>query len=102
MELSEDDLFTCAAQIEKFVAGLKPPGESRYEIGQIQLATNDPESRRPEILQAIAGEVARTRKLLGEAAKVTISGLEGPVLVRQFSDREIELFIDYALSVDLK
>ena len=102
MELKGRDIFDCASRIERFVAGLTPPGEARYELGEVELAVDDPEARRPQLLQAIAADVAKTRKLLGGAAKVTVSGLEGPVLVRQVSDHEVELFIDYELAVDLK
>ncbi len=102
MELKGRDIFTCASQIEHSVAGLTPPGEARYEVGEVQLAIDNPEARRQQLIQAIAADVTKTKQLLGGAAKVTILGLEGPVLVRQVSDREVELFIDYALAIDLK
>jgi len=101
MELNGRSVFTCASQILQLVADLKPPGEARYEVGEVQLALSDPETRRPQLLQAIAADVARTRQLLGGAIKVIVSGLESPVLVRQVSDREVELFIDYSVAMDL-
>ena len=102
MELKGRDVFRCASKIQEFVAGLTPPSEARYEVGDVQLAIDNPEARRQQIIQAVAADVAKTRQLLGDGGKVTISGLEGPVLVRQVSDREVELFIDYVLAFDLK
>lgn len=101
MKLEGRDVFDCASQAAKLVAGIEPPGESKYEIGEIQLAIDNPESRRPQLLQAISSDVAKTTRSIGGAAKITLSGLEGPVLVRQVSDREVELFIDYALAIEL-
>lgn len=96
------DVFTAATDVQKLVESVEPPGEAHYELGDVQLAVDNPEKARPQLLRAIAQDVAKMKDLIGPVAKVTVSGLEGPVLVRQINDREVELFVDYSLAVELK
>lgn len=70
-------------------------------LGQIQLGVNRPEQYRAQLLQEIMDEIARIRKLSGSKAILHISGLEDPVQVRQISEEEVELFIDYQLTVEV-
>jgi hypothetical protein len=42
-------------------------------------------------------EIDATKIALGSNYKVTISGLESPVIVRQKNDKQVTLFIDYRI-----
>ncbi len=76
-------------------------GAVDLHLGQIQLGVNRPEQYRAQLLQEIMDEIARIRKLSGSKAILHISGLEDPVQVRQISEEEVELFIDYQLTVEV-
>jgi len=94
-------LFPLAAQLHEFVTAVSAPGKCEYRVGQMRLGIRDPERFRPELLRAIAADVEKTRQALGGSGSVTVSGLGGPVRVRQVSDTAVELFIAYDISISL-
>lgn len=96
------DAFAAAAEIEKLLVELEPPRGASYRVGDARLTVAEPEQARPELLRAIARDVAQTRAGLGPTARVALTGLERPIGVRASGPREVELFIEYTLAVDLK
>jgi len=44
-------------------------------------------------------DIRKTRQALSSVGKTQVAGLEGAVLVRQTDDRNVEVFLDYSLSV---
>ena len=66
------------------------------------MAVADPEQQRPKLLKMIAEDVHRTREAMGGKGNVSIGGLQGPVLVRQADDRNVELFINYWMTVEME
>jgi len=96
------DVFTCASMIRTFLNAITMPGKANIQLGSIQLAADNPEQYRPVLLQMISEEAAQTKEKLKADGKVQLSGLESPVLVRQSDDENVELFINYQLSVEMK
>jgi hypothetical protein len=94
-----NDIFQAGAEAAKFVETLQLPGKAHCELGQLQLAVENPEQYRTKLLGLIAEEIRQTRKALATQGSVKVEGLEGPVMVRQSDDRRVELFLNYSLSV---
>lgn len=93
------DVFPCAAEITKFVQGVKLPDGAVLDYGQIHLGVENPEQYREALLKAIADETSRSMTLLGSNGQVIVSGLESPVFVRQADESHVDLFLNYSLSL---
>jgi hypothetical protein len=96
------DVFKCASMIRKFINDITMPGKATVQLGTIQLAVDNPEQFRDLLLQKISEDVAKAKEKLKAEGKVQLSGLESPVLVRQTDDKNVELFINYQFSVEMK
>lgn len=94
------DVYALAGEAARFVAQAALPGKVEASVGNLELAVKDPQQYRPALLKLIAEEIARTRSVVAAGGKVHVSGLEGPVLVRQCSDREVELSINYQFVIE--
>jgi hypothetical protein len=93
------NIFAAGTEAARFVETLHFPGKARYELGYLQLAVENPEQYRRKLLDLIAGDIAKTRGSLATNGGMKVEGLEGPVMVRQADDRQIELYLNYALSI---
>lgn len=93
------DVFSTAAALMRFVAQQSFP-RVEATVGNIELAVREPQQYRPRLLKLIAEEAARTRDSIAAGAQTKIEGLESPVMVRQVNATEVELFIDYKLSIE--
>lgn len=96
------DIFAGGLAIKKFLAGVKLPDKVKCSLGQIQLAVDNPEQYRQEVLKAIAENIKQVRDVLAQDGEIQITGLACPVMVRQVDDENIELFINYSLSLSGK
>ena len=94
-----DDIFAAGVEAARFIETLRLPGKAKFELGKLQLAVENPEQHRSKLLEMIAQEIKKTREALGTQGSVKIEGLESPVLVRQADDRQVELFLNYSLSI---
>ena len=63
-------------------------------------ALDAPEKYRPKLPQMIFDDIKQARLLAKKSGKVMITGLDHPVLVRQADDSHVELFLDYAASME--
>lgn len=95
------DVFTCASLMRTFLDGITFPGKVKLKTGPLQLAADHPEQYRPVLLGMIAADIMKTKDTLQAGGKARVTGLEGPVLVRRLDDENIELFINYQLSVEM-
>jgi len=98
LDSGEMDTFTAAATLRKLIDDLKFSNLTEVHVSGISLAVESPERQRERLL-ALIGDSADAMKKTFHAEKVTVGGLDGPVLVRQVDDVSVELFIDYQLSV---
>lgn len=93
------NIYAAGAEAAHFVETLHFPGKSRYELGYLQLAVENPEQYRNKLLGLIADEIAETRGILATNGSVKVEGLESPVMVRQADDQHVELYLNYALAI---
>ena len=49
----------------------------------------------------MAQEMKKTRATLAAEGGIRAAGLESPVLVRQVDDRQVELFLNYSLAMEM-
>jgi len=75
-------------------------GSVTLNVGKIQLGVSNPEQYRPELMIDIMAEMASLRKLGGPETILHVSGLEGPVEVRQIDQENVEMFINYRLTLE--
>jgi hypothetical protein len=94
-----DNIFAAGAEAARFVEALHLPGKVRCELGKLQLAMNNPEQFRGKVLGQIAQEVQKAREAVAPNGSVKVDGLESSVMVRQTDDRNVELFMNYSLSI---
>ncbi len=96
-----DNLFGAGAEAARFVEALSLPGKAHLELGVLQLAVENPEQHRTQLLGLLAAEIRKTREAMAAQGNVRVEGLEGPVLVRRLDERNVELFLGYKLSFTL-
>ncbi len=94
------DIYDYAIRLRQFIDKVEAPGKSSYEAGTIELAVENPERYRSEVLKQIQKEIDATRGILGKKGKAILSGLESPVLIRQVENNNVEVSIDYTLSLE--
>ena len=94
-----DNIFGAGAEAARFLEGLHLPGKARCELGKLQLAVENPEQYRVKVLGEIAQDFKRTREVFSANGSVKVEGLESSVMVRQADDRNVELYLNYSLSI---
>jgi hypothetical protein len=95
---SGNDPLAAAVTVRKFIEGLKLDPNTDLQVVDFTLAVESPERQRERLLQLIRESAGAMKRTFG-AEKITIGGLNGPVLVRQVDESSVELYIDYQLSV---
>jgi len=96
---TNDTIFSSAVEGARFLEGLRMPGKTRFEIGTVQLAVQNPEQYRAKVLSLITEDMKKTRKAIAPQGKFNVQGLAGPVMVGQADERNVRLFLNYSLSV---
>ena len=91
------DVFACAEFFEALLDKFPSWNKVGYEGEPIRLCVTDPESYRPRLLARIVDQINELRATFGTDTSVTVSGLQGPVLVWQVSPHEVAVAIDYKL-----
>ncbi len=92
------DVFAGGLAIKQFLSGVKFPDKVKCSLGQIQLAVDNPEQHRHEVLKAIGESIKQVKGVLAQDGEILATGLAGPVMARQADDENIELFINYSLT----
>lgn len=90
-------IYTATQEIYSFIGGINKPEDTSLRLGNTTLAISSPKKYRSQLLSLIKEEIKNTKSVLGEGYKVSISGLENPVIVRQKNDKQVTLFIDYGI-----
>jgi hypothetical protein len=93
------NIFTAGAEAARFITPITFPGKTRCELGRLQLAVENPEQYRRKVLELITDEIKRTGEAVAAHGSIKVEGLEGPVMVRQSDDRNVELFLHYSLTI---
>lgn len=92
-------VYAATQEIYRFIARIKKPEDTSLRLGNTNLAIGSPSKYRNQLLTLIKEEIERTKAALGGGYKVSISGLENPVIVRQKNDKQVTLFIDYRIEL---
>jgi len=98
--IGEPGLFKAAKRLQTFVDQIKLPDKTWIRRNELSLAMEDPEQFRQEILALIAEDIRALNKTMGVQGRVGLHGLEEPVLVRQASTDQVELFINYRMTLE--
>lgn len=92
---NDKDIYLATQDIYKFIHRIKRPEDTSLNLGNTSLAISEPSKYRNQLLEKIKSEIKAAKEVLGPSYKVSISGLENPVIVRQKNDSIVTLFIDY-------
>lgn len=92
-------VYAATQEIYSFIGRIKKPEDTSLRLGNTTLAISSPHKYRNQLLTLVKDEIANTKTALGEGYKVSISGLENPVIVRQKNDKQVTLFIDYRVEL---
>ncbi len=95
------DVFLAARELTKLIKDTKAPGAASYKLSPVRLVVDTPEKYRTKLLQLVFDDLKQTRKLAKKTGKAMITGLENPVLVRQADDMHVELYLNYAISMEM-
>jgi hypothetical protein len=95
-------IFEAGARAARFVESLSLPGKIKCELGRLQLAVENPEQYRTNLLSWIRDDIKKTRETMAPQSDYTVAGLESPVMVQQIDDRNVALFLNYSFSVSEK
>lgn len=93
------NIFQAGAEAARFIEALHLSGKIRIDLGRLQLAVENPEQYRSKLMGLIAEEIKQTKEAIGFAGSMNVQGLESSVMVRQADDRQVELFLNYSLSL---
>ena len=91
------EIYAATQDIYTFIGNIENPEDTSTSIGNTSLAINSPHNYRGKLLGKVKAEIKATKEALGSNYKVSISGLENPVIVRQKNDKQVTLFIDYRI-----
>lgn len=95
------DVLQAARELVSLTKSMKAPGKASYRFSTARLVVDGPEKYRSKLLQMIFDDLKQARALAKLPAKVTITGLENPVLVRQTDDMHTELYMNYSVSMEV-
>lgn len=98
----EVNVFAVTKRIYQAISAVQLTDGTKVTYGKTTLGLNDPEKYRNQLLGLIAKSINETKKSLGLAGSVEISGLESPVAVMQINESEVVLFINYRFRIETK
>ncbi|MDF1526002.1 MAG: hypothetical protein RRA15_03765 [bacterium] len=98
---NNDNIFSGGIELAELLRALDPLAKTRFQSFAVRLAVEDPEKLRGKVLEMISADVKAAKERMKGAGKITISGLEGPVKVNQVDDINVELFIEYRVSLEI-
>lgn len=98
----EANVFAVTKRIYQAISTVQLTDGTKVTYGKTALGLNDPEKYRNQILGLLSKSINETKKSLGLAGSVEVSGLENPVAVMQINESEVVLFINYRLRIETK
>lgn len=94
--------FTVTKRILQVVKAVPVGDKTKVDLGNATLGLYDPEKYRGQILGLIAKSISETKKSMGISGVVRIEGLENPVSVMQFNEKDTVIFINHKLTLKTK
>jgi len=102
LENDQKDMAYYSEEVAKLFKRVFFTGSSRCQLGAPVLAVRNVEKYRPQLIGMILEEVKEIEKVASSKSKITIGGLESPIVVRQLDDKNVELYLNYRLSIELE
>jgi len=96
------DVFKAAGIITELIEKIEPPEMASYSLSPLKIAVENPGKYRPKLLGMIDEHIDQMRNLIKKTDKFFLSGIERPVMVRQFDLNRVEIFLDYKLSMEVE
>ena len=96
------NVFAVTKRIFQTVSSVAVGDKTKVTLGNTTLGLYEPEKYRGQILGAISKSIIETKKSLGISGMVGIEGLENPVSVMQFNEKDTLIFINYKLKMQTK
>lgn len=96
------NVFAVTKRLLQTVSAIAVPDKTKVTLGNATLGIYEPEKYRSQILGAIAKSITETKKSLGISGLVGVEGLENPVSVMQFNEKDTIIFINYKLKIQSK
>ena len=93
----KEEIYSASEGLYRFINSIKKPEDTQLNLGSTSLAIDSPQGYRLQLLNKLKAEVSEIKSVLGEDYKVTLSGLENPVIVRQKNHNQVSVFIDYRI-----
>lgn len=96
------NVYAVTKKILQTVSAIAVPDKTKVSLGNTTLGLYEPEKYRNQLLGAISKSIAETKKSLGISGVVGVEGLENPVSVMQFNEKDTIIFINYKLKIQTK
>ena len=99
-----DSFETVRARVDQFLEGLNPPGRVEIVVDPSQfMGVDDPRKHREALLRQIATDTDLLQSLFGRGqtgpASISLTGLEGRVQSRPVAPLELEVYVQYQMSL---
>jgi hypothetical protein len=98
---NKNDIYSASEYIKNVCDNIKVPLKSKINVGVSTLGIANPEQYRKNILEKIHKYVSLLKSTMQTSKKVSITGLEKPITVKQIDNRYVELFINYTMTIEL-
>ena len=96
-----NDFLDATTELRKIVDSLLEIEDTDYKLSSAELAIENPEKYRQEILDLVVQDVQELKKSFGDSTTFEIDGLEHSVQAIQLDDIKIALFIGYKLKLKI-
>ncbi len=97
----KNDFLDATIELRKIVDSLPEIENTDYKLSSAELAIENPEKYRQEILDLVVEDVQKLKESFGDSTNFEIDGLENPVKAIQLDDIKIALFIGYELKLKI-
>jgi hypothetical protein len=98
----DTNVFAVTKRIYQIVSAIPVADGTKVTLGNTSLGLDEPEKYRNQLLGLVSRSVADAKKSLGSTGFIELEGLENPVTVMQWNDREVLLFISYRFRLQTK
>lgn len=96
---ADKDIFEATQNIYAFIKNIKIPDDTNLRLGETSLAISTPSKYRNQLIVKVKDEINETKSIIGPEFKVSITGLENPVIVKQKDDKQVTVFLDYRFTL---
>lgn len=96
-----NDFLEATSQLRKVIDSLPKIEDTDYNLSTAELAMENPERYRQDIINLVEKDVNQMKQTFGESINIEIDGLENPVQAVQLDEIKIALLIDYNMKIKM-